>query len=154
MGTRGLFGFYYKGKYYLVYNHYDSYPDGLGNDIVYEINNALKTGEFNTWLNLFLSLKIVTYNDIPTDKDINALHDFTDLNVSTKSTSDWYCLLRGCQGSLTMVLKSGYLLNYAINDTFEFLEYSYIVNFDTDKFDFYVGNDLINSYDFNNLPKW
>ena len=30
MGTHGLFGFFYQGRFYVVYNHFDSYEDGLG----------------------------------------------------------------------------------------------------------------------------
>lgn len=44
MGTSGLFGFVYNGKYYVVYNHYDSYPDGLGQDIINEIKKMLDGG--------------------------------------------------------------------------------------------------------------
>lgn len=34
MGTRGLVGFIIKGVRKGAYNHYDSYPAGLGNDII------------------------------------------------------------------------------------------------------------------------
>lgn len=33
MSTRGLVAYSYKGKTYGIYNHYDSYPTGLGKDI-------------------------------------------------------------------------------------------------------------------------
>src|SRR5690349_5137372 len=38
MGTRGYFAFRYKGKYYVFYNQYDSYPDGLGAALVKQLN--------------------------------------------------------------------------------------------------------------------
>ena len=34
MGTRGLLGFILRGKRHAAYNHWDSYPNGLGKDIV------------------------------------------------------------------------------------------------------------------------
>lgn len=34
MGTRGLLGLIIKGKRHGAYNHFDSYPSGLGQDIV------------------------------------------------------------------------------------------------------------------------
>ena len=34
MGTRGCYGFRKNGIDKLTYNHYDSYPDGLGSDVV------------------------------------------------------------------------------------------------------------------------
>jgi len=57
-------------------------------------------------------LKIIKEDDTPTPEDIEKLKCYTNLTVSTQSTSDWYCLLRGCQGSLEKVLRSGYMLNY------------------------------------------
>ena len=43
MGTRGLYGFYYKHNYYLIYNHCDSYPEGgLGDDLIKEIIKLAK----------------------------------------------------------------------------------------------------------------
>jgi hypothetical protein len=38
MGTRGLLGFIIKGKKNGTYNHYDSYPTGLGNNIIKWLN--------------------------------------------------------------------------------------------------------------------
>ena len=37
MGTRGWFAFLYKGEYYRVYNHWDSYFTGLGVKLVNEL---------------------------------------------------------------------------------------------------------------------
>lgn len=42
MGTRGYIGIRYKGKTYYFYNHWDSYPDGLGAAIVRELLKILK----------------------------------------------------------------------------------------------------------------
>jgi hypothetical protein len=47
----------------------------------------------------------------PKDLDIVKCKMFTDLEVSYKSTSDWYCLLRYCQSSFINVLEAGYILN-------------------------------------------
>jgi len=38
MGTRGSAGIIYEEKIYATYNHFDSYPDGLGGDVVKFIN--------------------------------------------------------------------------------------------------------------------
>jgi hypothetical protein len=34
MGTRGLIGFVIKGRRRATYNHFDSYPEGLGFDVL------------------------------------------------------------------------------------------------------------------------
>lgn len=40
MGTRGLYIFVYKGRYYQFYNRWDSYPEALGEMIVYQIKRV------------------------------------------------------------------------------------------------------------------
>jgi hypothetical protein len=47
MGTRGIYTVIYKGKYYIFYNHSDSYPEALGQLIVLLIknNDVSKWGE-------------------------------------------------------------------------------------------------------------
>lgn len=42
---------------------------------------------------------------------MRALESYTNLEVSGQTTSDWYCLLRECQGSSKRVLDSGYIDN-------------------------------------------
>nr|CAG8535393.1 5536_t:CDS:1 [Entrophospora candida] len=37
MGTRGLYCFLYKGVYYIIYNHWDSYPKGLGEALLRQL---------------------------------------------------------------------------------------------------------------------
>lgn len=49
MGTRGLFGFYYNGKFYVVYNQYDSYRSILGVNIINEIKKVIENGNFEEW---------------------------------------------------------------------------------------------------------
>ena len=37
MGTRGFYCFLYKGIYYIIYNHWDSYPEGLGETLLRQL---------------------------------------------------------------------------------------------------------------------
>ena len=98
MGTRGLFGFYYKGKYYVVYNQFDSYPSGLGVDIVEQIKCAMETGVFLQWPTKLENIKVINPDSPhPTAEDIKNLTIYTDLRVSDQSTLDWYCLVLNCQ---------------------------------------------------------
>ena len=34
MGTRGYRVYRFRGRYYALYNHWDSYPEGLGADLI------------------------------------------------------------------------------------------------------------------------
>lgn len=194
MGTRGLFGFRYKGRYYLMYNHWDSYFSGLGIDLLKEIKEAIDNGTFNQWIELFKSITIVddgkkeNYLDTdedyeeeycelcdtgkqeectkcnrdtsnmkefydknnikiirrePNKEDIIKLNDYKDLTVSDQSAYDWYCLLRKVQGSFKKILESQYmLLNPNIKSITGdlFIEYSYILDFDSTNFYIYTRN--------------
>lgn len=45
MGTRGAYGFRFEGRDYLAYNHFDSYPSGLGVDIARDVQLNFREGE-------------------------------------------------------------------------------------------------------------
>lgn len=42
MGTRGYFALRYKGHYYIIYNNYDSYFEGLGYSLIRSIKELTK----------------------------------------------------------------------------------------------------------------
>ena len=141
MGTRGLFGFYYKGKYYLVYNHWDSYPEGLGHDLLREIKYALENNLLDNWIQMLIDSRVVSDEISPTSEDINKLNKYWDLSVDDRSPMNWYCLTRKCQGSFLSVLESGYIYtdpdyeNKLTGDIF--VEYSYVLDFDNMRFVLY-----------------
>jgi hypothetical protein len=93
-----------------MYNYYDSYPSGLGLNLVNEIILSLYKDGLENWKELLEKIKVV-YGDVkPTKRDIENLRPYTDLGVSCQSVDDWYCLTRHLQGSMERVLKSVYLL--------------------------------------------
>ena len=47
MGTRGYYVFKYGGVYYIFYNHYDSYPSGLGQLIISDIRQLIQSKKFD-----------------------------------------------------------------------------------------------------------
>lgn len=136
MGTRGLVGFRLESKDYLAYNHYDSYPSGLGREVVgqlAQLNLETLPGDVQ-------GLALVT-DDTPITKDIvERLKAYTELHVSEQSTEDWYCLLHGAQGSLVAYLEIGLMPDNAafIRDSL-FCEWAYIVNLDTVKLEIWRG---------------
>ena len=148
MGTRGLYGFYYKNKFYVVYNHCDSYPSHLGRLIVEQIQIALNTNKIGEWKIKMESLQIVNWNILPTEEEIKKLKPYTDLEFSSRNTIDWYCLLKKAD-SLEKILDSGYIMNHVSAESGQpyFEEYGYILNFDTNQLDYYYGYDLIKSFD-------
>lgn len=155
MGTSGFYGFRFKGTLYVSYNHSDSYPTGLGASIVGELLTALKNNQIQEWMTKVLQLKVVNSTIVPTQADIAALAPYTDLAVSNQSTSDWYCLLRKTQGSLLGMLNSGYVLSPFKNDKtaeqeeFSHYSYGYIVDLDSQTFDFYKDTGKKKQYKLN-----
>ena len=128
MGNPGKFGFYYKGKYYICYNHCDSYPSYLGVHLILEILKA----NLDEWALTLESIKEVSDDVKPTAADIVKLERYTDLTVNKQSTEDWYCLLRLTQGSFYHVLKAGYLENVDGYDVGQ--GYVYVLDLDKKEF--------------------
>lgn len=136
MGTRGLYGFRKNGVDKLTYNHYDSYPNVLGESVLCFIS------KFKNELNkIYDNIIMVDETTTPTEEQIKECEKYADLDVSEQSLTDWYCLLRNAQGDL-MSLGEG--LKYMI-DNHDFIldslfcEFAYIINLDTNKLEYYLG---------------
>ncbi|KAH8920872.1 hypothetical protein BT69DRAFT_1321182 [Atractiella rhizophila] len=101
MGTRGLLGFILKnGTRKGSYNHFDSYPDGLGNDILQFLLNLtpeqLKALSENVEKVIWFDTR-----SKPSEEVQKRYYEagFANLEVNVRSTADWYCLLNGTQGA-------------------------------------------------------
>lgn len=139
MGTRGALGFRLDGKDYVTYNHWDSYPEGLGQEIV----DWLKTVKLTEVKAKVKSLTLLSESDKqvpPTEEQKNKLKKYADLSVSARSLDDWYCLLRNTQGDPDAILKAGYMMDGSsfLADSL-FCEWAYIVNLDEKTFEVYKG---------------
>jgi hypothetical protein len=137
MGTRGAVGFRANGQDRVQYNHFDSYPSGLGSEVLDFIKGS-NLAELKT-----TAERIIIIDDSipPTSQQIKDCKPWTDLGVSNQSTSDWYCLLRKAQGDLNAYTQG---LKYMVNAS-DFLldslfcEYTYIINTDEQVLEFYSG---------------
>lgn len=141
MGTRGAFGVRVDDQDRLTYNHYDSYPTGLGRDVVRDINAQLQeVGGFEQWREKARALRAVKNDDQPTEEDKERLKAHANLSVSGQSMDDWYCLLRECQGELAKLLDLGvYIDNHAFMADSLFCEWAYVVNLDNGTLEVYRG---------------
>lgn len=141
MGTRGLVGIKVNGKYSGYYNHYDSYPEGLGHGMV-EFVQILDASNIETMRHNCANLIKVESNSDPTQEDIDRYRQFSNSKVSTGT--DWYSLLRNIQGAdclyailrnkLEHVFDDIWFIGYSL-----FCEYAYILNLDELTLDFYRG---------------
>ena len=141
MGTRGLYGFRKNGVDKTTYNHYDSYPSWLGRKVV-EFCKLHSVKEMNT---IFDKIVMVNRDVTPTEKQIEECikNGYADFGVSSGKETDWYCLLRNCQGDLECLAKAkdnAYMENNSefIKDSL-FCEYAYIINLDDEVLEFWEG---------------
>ena len=140
MGTRGAYGFRLEGKDKVTYNHFDSYPSGLGNDVAKFLKEISSVEELKE---IFSNIELVDMDSKPTEKQKAKAKelDLVDLTVSSQSEDDWYCLLRKAQSGLELY-KEG--LSFMI-DSHNFLgdslfcEWAYIINLDTAQLEVYQG---------------
>jgi len=139
MGTRAAYGFIIDGKEKVTYNHSDGYLDGLGINLLNQLNGVWLEYMEETVRNVIL---IENDEEIVTEQSIiDELQDYTyDRREGGKT---WYSLLRGSQGNIVcyacdeplkyMIDGKDFLYNSL------FCEYAYIINFDTGMFEFYEG---------------
>lgn len=143
MGTRGALGVRLGGHDKLAYNHFDSYPDGLGHDTIKALTVLL--ADRQTFEQAVKDLQPVPEdaegNPIkPTPEQIEKLKQYADTGVSNQSLTDWYCLLRQTQGDLQKTVCAGFYedSNDFMKDSL-FCEYGYIANLDDHVLECYVG---------------
>ena len=141
MGTRGFIVLICNTKIIVVYNHFDSYPDGLGSIVIRDLNNLLKQYSMDQLKELIDKLKIVSDSVPPTESEKELLSKYANLTVNKRTLDDWYCLLHKCQGSLIKILESEYadspILSIEELDDYiknSWVNYTYTLNFDTNEF--------------------
>lgn len=131
-----MYGFYRDGVTKATYNHYDSYPDYLGESIVKFVRET-SVGELNE---IFDRIIMVEEDSKPTVEQINESIIYYDDRVSTGQIDEWYALLRHSQGDLA-VYKKGlrYMIDNSgfINDSS--CQWAYLVNLDEHMLEVYQG---------------
>ncbi len=157
MGTRGAVGLVLDGKTYAAYNHFDSYPDGLGEEVV-DFCHSLSPRKWETLKKNLKKIKWIKKGSKPTPEEQKLYEKYADLNVGEQSLGDWYCLLRDFQGveGLKAILNGK--LKHWTNDA-DFLkddtwcEYAYVINVDTKKLVFYEMTKKVGEVPIPRIPK-
>ncbi len=136
MGTRGACGFLKDGKLKVAYNHFDSYPDHLGADIL----EFVRAHTNERMVEMCDGIELIDEDKPPTPEQKKQCAGTTDLKVSNQSDDDWYCLLRHAQGDLAAYANVGFMPDAEgfLNDSL-FCEYAYIINLDDSVLEVYKG---------------
>ncbi len=139
MSTRGAYGIRKNETDKIMYNHYDSYPTALGEDILKFIKEH-KRKDFDDVFDFLIPIDPKTK---PTPEQIKRCQSTTNLSVSKGSTEDWYCLLRETQGNIESRMPPNgvpYFEDYGrfLSDSI-FCEWAYIINLDKNVLEIYQG---------------
>jgi hypothetical protein len=141
MSTRGATGFVANGKWYVTYNHSDSYPEYLGMHVLQFCKDVIN----------WKYLKTLVKKVILVDKDSKLTQDlidkysrYSDTSVSSQSLEDWYCLLRSLQGEKILYeIALGNVEHIIDSHTFLtdslFCEWAYIIDLDNLTLNVYKG---------------
>jgi len=139
MGTRGFVGFNAEGRETITYNHWDSYPEGLGVAVLHFLRTMDAEDEIR-YRDAAIRIKHVS-NDVPPTRDeIVELIKYSNLSVSEQDASDWYCLLRETHGKPRQILGCGYAEHapeFPLDSLF--CEWGYLIDFDARKLEVYQG---------------
>jgi hypothetical protein len=136
MGTRGFVGFVVDGTEKITYNHSDSYPGGLGLDVLGWLRKVHIGGARRE----AAALRVVSPSSQPTTEDIEKLSDYANRSVSSGQIDEWYVLLRGTMGSPAAMLDAGVIQDAASFPMDSVMaEYGYLVDFDAETFEAYRG---------------
>jgi len=138
MSTSGSYGFRINGQDKLFYNHWDSYPDGLG----FKVLDFIRTTSYDEMREIAERIQLVDDSTPPTQEQIEICRKAgtINLNVGDQSETDWYCLLRNAQGKLSFY-KSGFPFLLGTERCED--EWTYIIDLDNETFDVYSENRLV-----------
>lgn len=148
MGTRGFVGFKVDGITKIAYNHYDSYPSGLGLDVL----KWLRKEHLGSVRRRAAELRIVEPDSRPTAEEIVRLKSYADTGVSTGRLDEWYVLLRNTQGNPGAILDAGVIEDGTGTGG---MEYGYLVDLDANEFRAYDGGPgapILGTFPLDSLP--
>ena len=138
MGTRGVYGFRIGGQDKVMYNQYDSYPEGLGCAVV----EFVHLNPIDELKRIAQELTLVSEGERPTPEQIETCRRSGTVNlaVSTGSEQDWYCLLRKAQGDVSFWKKGlPFILDGKGFLSDSMCEWAYIINLDDEVLEVYEG---------------
>lgn len=140
MSTRAVLGFAVDGEEKIGYNAVNSYPAGLGNEIL----TWLRSVDLNEIKAKARTLEIVNPKTTPSLEQIAKYKEYATSRITGGSPSDWYVLLRDLQGNLEGTLEVGVMLDGTAE--VEFAHYGYVIDFDTDSLEVYGISHESNKY--------
>lgn len=135
MGTRGLYGVVVNGEVKASYNHFDSYPSGLGVDIVKFVQGIEDVSDV---IEQAQNLTLVNEREEPTPIQVQKITG--QAQPDAEVGGDWYGWLRDVQGDLAENLRIGFMTDgVSFGQDSLFCEWGYLVNLDDETVEVYLG---------------
>lgn len=135
MGTRGIVGLIIDTQIKASYNHFDSYPSGLGLDVVKFVKGI---DDLDAVIAQARALVVVPEDGEPTPEQVQRMTG--QETPDTAVGGEWYTWLRDAQGDLAETLRLGFATDgiaFAANSLF--CEWGYLVNLDNSTVEVYRG---------------
>lgn len=140
MSTRGFITFVIDGTEKTTYNHSDSYPDGLGVQVLKALKSEWVTPD------AVRALRVVTEDTPPTPADIERLSRYGwsaarhGGGADLRPGQQWYDLLHETQGDIPAILKAGVIEDASgFPADSLFAEWGYVIDLDSLRFEVYRG---------------
>jgi hypothetical protein len=124
------------GQLYGSYNHFDSYPTGLGQQMG-EAIGVMRAEGFDKYRELARKMQKITNEDEPSPEErVKYAHLWQNVSTGT----DWYSLLRENQGELIETLQTGiYIDGTEFPTDGLWCEWAYVADFDREVLEVYEG---------------
>ncbi|KAF7160960.1 hypothetical protein CNMCM5623_006522 [Aspergillus felis] len=142
MGTRGLLFIRCRGRYFVLWNQFDSYPEGLGDAIVHEIPTDPEG--YRSWLNSMremYSRSAQKFEDQILTVDVNIEQD--DLSISDRHAKSYLAVDDRLEYAPIQTI-----MNRFSNDLF--IEWTYTIDLDREMF----AVDDAACFKLSNIPHW
>lgn len=155
MSTRGLTGFRIDGTLKAMYNHSDSYPEHLGQQVV-EFCKLVDWGN-PVIKERVANVKLVQQDAKPSNKKILKYAKYATLRDDALCLGDWYSLLYGLQGVgiLNQVIR-GKVKHMTDDGDFlvdgVFCEWAYIINLDEETLEVWHDGKKLYEWSLHALP--
>lgn len=146
MGTRGLLGFVADKREVFTYNHWDSYPEGLGLMVLGFLRQLVKDDAVESAARRVRELLVVDEHTPITPEMIERLKPWTDtgvgraMHLADQPPDSWYQLGRKAQGDPDAILSAGVAedsADFALDSLF--CEWAYVIDFDEQVLEVYQG---------------
>lgn len=170
MGTRGKIIFKLRNKTLKTYRYLDGYPSGLGLELASELVDLIKIHGLNGLNNMLENLRIVQRiknsfpsneeieqlrleNKIPTLEELSKLKKYNQICSECAKNMyappfdvDWLNVLNKTLGSITLMIESGYILEYKHE-----ADYTYEINLVKNQFEMWHLDKKIYSTDIDEI---